>query len=380
MHGKIREIIKMQRLIGSLQQMMHVLNSNGYIRHYHVNITLVSFLYGDWKVQNPLPTESYLLTVEPITHNIIYAGGLGGTLIKTIDGGKSWDVQKLKDLVNIRDISFRDSLNGWLIDSEHIYYTNDGGKSWDEVNINADMNTYYYFSIKCFDDIVYLILKPQTAILTELINAKRLVYKSTNNGKTWNQINVAIQGKILCNHFLDEKHGFVYTEETISINEVSNSLYQTKDGGTTWVKQRFPEYNWTQGLFFINEKIGFVGKYRTIDYGNTWVNIFEDYLQQDENIDDIFFADSLNGWAISYIKIFQTTNGGLSWQVVNQQSSYQLTDINFSKNGTGWIIGYAGNIFRKEANSDNWEQLSEGPRNSLNNILVLSRNEWVKVD
>ena len=40
MHGKIREIIKMQRLIGSLQQMMHVLNSNGYIRHYHVNITL----------------------------------------------------------------------------------------------------------------------------------------------------------------------------------------------------------------------------------------------------------------------------------------------------------------------------------------------------
>jgi len=65
---------------------------------------------------------------------------------------------------------------------------------------------------------------------------------------------------------------------------------------------------------------------------------------------------------------------------VNQQSSYQLTDINFSKNGTGWIIGYAGNIFRKEANSDNWEQLSEGPRNSLNNILVLSRNEWVKVD
>jgi len=31
----------MQRLIGSLQQMMHVLNSNGYIRHYHVNITLL---------------------------------------------------------------------------------------------------------------------------------------------------------------------------------------------------------------------------------------------------------------------------------------------------------------------------------------------------
>jgi photosystem II stability/assembly factor-like uncharacterized protein len=146
------------------------------------------FAQGGWKVQNPLPTESYLLTVEPVTDNKIFIGGLGGTLVKTTDTGKTWMVQKFKDLVNIRDIRFKDSLIGWLIDSEHIYNTTDCGESWIKVYIGADLSTYFFLDIVCFDNIIYLFLKPQTAILWELIYAKSLVYKSTDGGKSWRQL------------------------------------------------------------------------------------------------------------------------------------------------------------------------------------------------
>lgn len=337
-------------------------------------LPLYVFAQDGWKVQNPLPTESYLLTVEPVTNNKVFAGGLGGTLLKTSNAGKTWNVQKFKNLVDIRAISFRDSLNGWLIDGEHIYNTTDGGKSWNEVYVDADMSTYFFLDITCFDNTIYLFLKPQTVAVWELPNAKSLVLKSTDGGNTWKQINQEMKGRMLCAYFLNESVGFLYAEETVSISESFTSFYKTSDGGETWIKNRFPESNWTMAMYFLNQNSGFVGKYRTTDNGITWGNMFNNLLSQSEYVDDIFFTDSLHGWSVSGSKILQTTDGGLSWKNINQHSSHQLTDINFSKNGTGWIVGWAGIIFRKTQDNDTWESLSTGPRHNLNDVFFIDKN------
>ncbi len=329
---------------------------------------------GHWEIQNPLPTESFLLTVEPVTDNKIIAGGLGGTLLITNNAGKTWDVQKFKDLVNIRRITFIDSLNGWLIDSEHLYNTKDGGESWNEVFVDADMSTYFFLDLICFDNTIYLFLKPQTAVLWELIEAKSLIMKSVDDGKTWIQIDEEIKGKMLCSYFLNENEGFICAEEIISISEGFKSFYKTSDGGTTWKKKIFNEIPWTTSIHFINSQNGFIGKYRTSDGGETWHNMFYNVLAESEYIDDIFFSDSLCGWAVSGFQILQTADGGFSWKVLNVFGSYKLTDINFSKDGTGWIVGWAGNILRKGITNDNWEQISEGTRNSLNDIFFIDEN------
>ena len=329
---------------------------------------------GKWQVQNPLPTESYLLAVEPVTNNIVFAGGMGGTLLKTNDTGKTWSVQKFKDMVDIRGISFIDSLKGWLIDSEHIYHTIDGGESWNEVRINADMSTYFFLDIICFDNTIYLFLKQQTAVIWQLIYAKSLVFKSTDGGQTWNQLIVDVNGKLLCTFFLNDRCGFLYAEETINIDEGFTSFYKTSDGGETWTKSLFPVHHYALGMHFLNQDTGFVGKYKTTDGGNTWENMFTNILLEDENIEKIFFSDSLKGWAVSWYKILQTEDGGLSWRILSQSGSHQLTDINFSENGIGWIVGWAGNILRKSPGNDVWEQLSEGTRNSLNDVFFIDEN------
>jgi len=341
-----------------------------------LTLQVCAFAQGRWQVQNPLPTESYLLTVEPVTDNKIFAGGLGGTLLKTEDVGKTWNVKKFKDLVDIRAISFKDSLNGWLIDSERIFNTVNGGESWNEVYIYADMSTYFFMDITCFDNTIYLFLKPQTAKVWELPNVKSLVFKSTNDGKTWRELEHEIKGKMLDAFFLNESMGFILVEEIVSISEGYIYFYKTNDGGITWSKNRLVcSHGFTSAIMFLNEKLGFVGKCKTTDGGATWENMFTNYLSQSENVDDIYFTDSLNGWAVSWSKIFQTKDGGVSWKELEQHGTHQLNDINFSKNGTGWIVGVAGNILSKSTGSDIWKSFSSGNKNNLNDVFFIDEKE-----
>jgi len=336
---------------------------------------MIPYAQNNWQVQNPIPTESYLICVEPITEHNVWLGGLGGTILNTNDAGKSWDVKKIKELVDIRDISFKDSLNGLLIDSEHLLKTIDGGKNWNEINIGADLTTYYFSKVYCFGDTAYIFLKPQSADIGKLITAKSIIFKSIDNGQTWFKLNQEIKGRLLSVHLLNSKEGFIYAEEIISINEGYNTFYSTTDGGITWAKQFFPENYWTTGMFFFNQHNGFIGKYRTNDGGVNWGNMFSNLLTDNENIEDIFFEDSINGWATSWASIFKTQDGGLTWEVLEQFGTNKLTNIDFSGNGTGWIVGWAGNILTKSPESDIWETINHSVASNLNDVFFIDENE-----
>ncbi|OHB72259.1 MAG: hypothetical protein A2W23_01880 [Planctomycetes bacterium RBG_16_43_13] len=291
----------------------------------------------------------------------------------TNDAGKTWNVRKFPDMHDIHGIAFKDSLNGWIIDSFHCYQTNNGGKNWKKVSMN--LSTYIFHDIFCFNDTVYLLLKPFTSVLLELVGANSLIIKSTDSGKTWQKLDVHIGGKLLSAFFLNEKCGFLYSEENVSIDARYTFFYKTYDGGEKWIKSIFPISYHTLGMHFINPDTGFVGQYRTTDGGMTWENMFLDHFPGNENFEAIFFTDSNHGWALNWYKIFQTVNGGLSWQLLDQQGSYRLMDINSTENGTGWIVGWGCNIFKKSPGENEWIPFSTGPRNVLNDIFFINQNE-----
>src|SRR3972149_274705 len=186
-----------------------------------------------WQTQNPSPTEAYLLCVESINDKTVFIGGMGGTLLMTNDAGKTWNVRKFPDMHDIHGIAFKDSLNGWIIDSFHCYQTNNGGKNWKKVSMN--LSTYIFHDIFCFNDTVYLLLKPFTSVLLELVGANSLIIKSTDSGKTWQKLDVHIGGKLLSAFFLNEKCGFLYSEENVSIDARYTFFYKTYDGGEKWI-------------------------------------------------------------------------------------------------------------------------------------------------
>lgn len=138
-----REVVK--SLVKKVNYLVFVVTTNAIL-----SLCECAFAQGSWQVQNPLPTESYLLTVEPVTNNKIFAGGLGGTLLRTVDAGRTWDVQKFENLIDIRSITFRDSVNGWLapVPSAGRYAiidTKDGESTWEF--LADDMNVYKAASI-----------------------------------------------------------------------------------------------------------------------------------------------------------------------------------------------------------------------------------------
>lgn len=60
-----------------------------------------------------------------------WAVGHRGSIFHSRDGGKTWEVQKEVPNTFLRDISFTDRNNGWVVGHEStILHTTDGGKSW----------------------------------------------------------------------------------------------------------------------------------------------------------------------------------------------------------------------------------------------------------
>lgn len=60
-----------------------------------------------------------------------WAVGHRGSIFHSRDGGKTWEVQKEVPNTFLRDISFADRNNGWVVGHEStILHTTDGGKTW----------------------------------------------------------------------------------------------------------------------------------------------------------------------------------------------------------------------------------------------------------
>ena len=106
----------------------------------------------------------------------------------------------------------------------------------------------------------------------------------------------------------------------------------------------------------------------TFDGGKNWKEI----LNFNYHINDIFFADSLHGWAVgndtTYNGIWgppsnsgillETHDGGNNWNVFIEGLSAPLNAIHF-KDGYGWAVGGNGLVLKTE-NGTSWIDQNTG--------------------
>ena len=101
---------------------------------------------SDWE-RIDAGTLAWLKAVDFIDNDNGWIAGGSGTLLKTSDGGKTWQ-RKTVTRDNIRDVVFTDRDNGWLLCEQSVYgpgiasptyilRTRDGGESWDRVSIET---------------------------------------------------------------------------------------------------------------------------------------------------------------------------------------------------------------------------------------------------
>ena len=160
------------------------------MRSLTLTLILIFFLFASvtnasWLKQD-VKTDASFRGLDVVNEKVIWASGTGGTVVRTIDGGKNWKVITVKgaEKLDFRDIEAFDENTAYILsigngDSSRIYKTTDGGKRWKLQFKNIDEKAF-------FDSIAFWDEKHGIA-QSDPVDGKYVFY-ATNDGETWNNL------------------------------------------------------------------------------------------------------------------------------------------------------------------------------------------------
>src|SRR5205807_2390109 len=95
-------------------------------------------------------TTASLRGVSAVNDRVVWASGSGGTWLRTIDGGATWQAAKIPgaDTLDFRGIRAFDERNVWVMssgpgDKSRIYRTTDSGEHWTLQFTNPDPKGFF---------------------------------------------------------------------------------------------------------------------------------------------------------------------------------------------------------------------------------------------
>jgi len=243
-----------------------------------------------------------------------------------------WTIQKSyidsrPEIVGIRGIDFVEGCTGWAV-GDSIWKTTDSGETW----INQLEDEVRLLKIDMVDDQYGWAVGRMPDAL-----------KTSNGGEIWEHVSLPISYHTfndVC--FISPSMGWIAAG--------NGELIKTTDGGETWTFQTFTTQLGT--IQFINANIGWAahqgrsGVYRTENGGTTWRYVA--LPEPSGGVWDVQFIDSQRGWAGSNLwRLFQTFNGGLSWEEIDLFLVYRnLADLYVVNDREVWVCGPLGSILR----------------------------------
>lgn len=296
-------------------------------------------------------------------HTGWYVNGKG-FIYKTNDGGESWVQMVHQPGTFFRSIGFSDSQIGFagnigtdyfpdVSDKQPLYRTEDGGRSWTPVSVVApeDIRGICAIDIKKMSYIDSGVLKTRTSIYAAgRVGGPAKLVVSRDNGATWKKYDLSKYTAMIQDvKFINESTGFVCAGSDANV-EISNAqILKTVDGGVTWKvvyqSKRPLELIWK--CDFPSTRVGYatVLNYdktneqkvvlKTIDSGETWQEL---PLAKDGNVKEfgVGFVDENRGWVGTGDGMWQTLDGGLSWQ--HQPVGHAINKIRVIKDEKGIVV------------------------------------------
>ena len=302
--------------------------------------------------------------------------GYGGKIIETRDGGRTW--ARLDSGVEdaLFNVYFANEDKGWVVGQDGlILHTDDGGKTWGAQESNAvftemdgEEKRAYLFAIDGLDDQRLWAVGDRSMLST-----------TTDGGRTWRSRKVAMQADLSGGEsiaaadpvfydveFADAQHGWIVGE--------FGKIMHTSDGGETWTEQNRSLLEGSEffdaldlpslfGLFVHDAQhaiaSGLEGHVaRTVDGGTQWA--YDDNDVEVPLLDPLFdlveFEDG-SGWAIGAAgEIMRKDGVGGDWHRATMASelSTWLRAIDFTDSQNGWMVGGFGLIFRTTDGGKTW--------------------------
>lgn len=245
-----------------------------------------------WQNQDSGVTAG-LRGLSSVSENVAWASGSGGTVIRTVDGGKNWEEVSVPgaDTIQFRDIEGFDENTAIILSAglpALIYKTKDGGQSWEQKYFTMAPGTFYD-AMDFWDD--------QTGIaFGDAVDGRLLILRTFDGGEHWEELPYENRPQAL-----DGQGGFAASGTCLRTQGDKNvfiglggdeaSLFYSNDQGASWQKSATPlDHGASSGIFsiqFRDEKTG--------------IMVGGDYL-----------GDSLT----SKKNVAYTQDGGKTWQSV----------------------------------------------------------------
>ncbi|MDD6211088.1 MAG: YCF48-related protein [Bacteroidales bacterium] len=291
-----------------------------------------------------IPRDRELSAVHFPTRDVGYAVGGDGIIVKTTDGGKTWEVLSENTYYDLRGVYFINEKTGFvyqMASNNKMWRTADGGKTWSKSEGPFRYCAYFFDDKKGFAG----------------------TDRTTDGGITWTKSNWHPDGKrwdVQSVTFIDPSTGFAVGYEWKD-GVYKGHVLKTTDGGINWIEQEFGNINAAfRSVSFVDEKNGYIvgGKYnpdgddrkgvllKTTDGGLTWK---KSVILTESTDNYLFYTAVFTEKGTGYISssaIYKTTDDGATWSKDFYSNIFFPKDLFLHDTRTGVVVGTNGYVVR----------------------------------
>ena len=307
-----------------------------------------------------------IFAVHAVSANVVWAAGTGGTVLRTRDGGATWEKRPVMggERLGFRDVHALNADSAWVLsigngDQSRIYFTANGGATWALQFRNTDSSAFY--------DCITMLTPKIGVVFGDASQGRTMVLRTENGGATWAllpQANVpapvkgegayAASGRCIVS--AGAKHAWIAT------GGPESRLFTSDDAGLHWALHTTPFVHTasagTSGLDFRDAKhgIGVAGDMTNLkgDSAKAVVAVTDDGGKTWELRTRPGLPGALTGvtWvpgagketavAAGFGGVFYTTNGGRTWTTASDAGFAGVDAFGRS----AWVGSTKGNMLR----------------------------------
>jgi len=287
---------------------------------------------------------------------------------RTTDGGLTWHEQYSPELeISFTAVDFWDATHGWVVGfptrssltGGFVFHTSDGGDTWERQEPGGFYDPLW--------DVRFVDQNRGYAVGFNYVGAwGPPVWRTLNGGDTWEEVLMARHDNegLFGVAVLEDRVVAMGDHDYLAISTDPWGTYAWPHGENLFTQAYINVHYRFEDVFFVDENHGWaVGSrsylpelsgqviFHTSDGGQTWETQYEhapplDNLFSYHRLDNVYFADVQNGWAVGTSETFwnpdlppfggwehhgailHTTDGGLHWEEQGQEL-YTSWDLEF---------------------------------------------------
>ena len=335
-----------------------------------VCLLLGSPAFAQWHPQTS-NTDASLRGLSIVNANVVWAGGTGGTFLRTTDGGETWQAGTVPggERLDFRGVYALDADTAYLLsigngNDSRIYKTTDAGKNWSL--------QYTEQNPKAFLDCIGFWDATHGIVVGDPVDGKSELLATSDGGAHWtplppNAIPAAKDGEGSpasgsCLATYVEKRGKRATWHAWFVTENASRVFHTADAGKTWTVSETPLVTGTnQGPFSIAvvdaHLLAIVGgdydhpqldkpnSAYSDDGGKTWKESSHRPAGYRWGIAIVPDTPGPTAFAVGPTGMDTSIDRGKNWERVSDQPA---NTVAFADAHHGWTIGRKGLILKFE--------------------------------